>query len=367
MGLTQKGLETPSTRDRSKLKTRHKMKTVFSSYEIAHVWASQSAPYGRSPGNASFQGKVFRSWQTDIGVILQPGQAVLINSTSYSNSTSKVQGRMRCAVHHFPVKFYVDGLPRGEELRQLAKEPARIHEYCLRAAKEALDESKAPRIRQTTRDAKRSIARGHLEQANAVNDFFRLRKAPVNPDDIGAAVARLVRADAKKAREEEKARQIRAKAEAERVALWTEQSKEALTEWRTGERAEIPHYLGRLISLPAEGGYLGNAALRLSVDGTRVETSQGAQVLVRTVRFLWEFCAHARATKTAVAEQTVSRFPALDYYKVNSIDAFGNVSAGCHCIPFAEVEGVARALNLPPFNGEPAQSPQIPFVETVNS
>lgn len=32
------------------------MKTVFRSEEIAHIWAHRGAPYGRSPGNLSFDG-----------------------------------------------------------------------------------------------------------------------------------------------------------------------------------------------------------------------------------------------------------------------------------------------------------------------
>lgn len=107
-------------------------------------------------------------------------------------------------------------------------------------------------------------------------------------------------------------------------------------------------------------GIDGAALLRLSEDGERVETSKGAQVLVRTVKFLWAYCRTAKATQTPVPAETLARFPRLDHYTANQITEAGDLRAGCHYIPFAEIEYIAQKLHLPPFNGAPAEAPAIP-------
>ena len=90
------------------------MRTVFPSREIAHVWAHKRAPRGRSPGNASFEGNAFFSYGTAIAELIEiKGQTIaILNRTSYSISTSKVQSRCFGAVSHLP-HINVYGVRRG--------------------------------------------------------------------------------------------------------------------------------------------------------------------------------------------------------------------------------------------------------------
>ena len=64
------------------------MKTVFTSTEIAHVWVHESAPSGRSPGNASFDGDAFKSYATVIGRRIRSAgrTAYILDLASFSNS-----------------------------------------------------------------------------------------------------------------------------------------------------------------------------------------------------------------------------------------------------------------------------------------
>lgn len=253
-------------------------------------------------------------------------------------------------------------------------------------------EQSALRALQTRPSAKRDRfteeAKDLLTQAGEFSAIFGLKFPPVDAESFLARLApmaarlkkesvkatreRIARAKAnaekfaaeKKEREEKqaafapRAREINAA----RLALWREgkePSAEQFEAWDAEHRAALS-FMPQAVA--ADDPHAEAAALRLSADGSRVETSRGAQVLARTVCFLWPFVAKARATASAVAAETVARFPRLDHYNARSIDAHGNLSAGCHFIPFAEIERIARALNLPPFTLAEAEqcTPQIP-------
>lgn len=93
------------------------MKTVFKSNEIAHIWAHSGAPYGRSPGNLSFDGDAIKSYGTVIGRrIRHAGRAAyVLDRARFSVSTSKSQGRVACAIPDgekvFNVRIGCRGLP----------------------------------------------------------------------------------------------------------------------------------------------------------------------------------------------------------------------------------------------------------------
>ena len=75
------------------------MKTVFSGDMVFHVWANQSAPHGRrSDGRVYFEGRALYSYGSHfcLGYVMPDG-VTLLNSDSYSVSTSKHQGQTRNA------------------------------------------------------------------------------------------------------------------------------------------------------------------------------------------------------------------------------------------------------------------------------
>ena len=81
------------------------MKTVFDNSMTAHVWASRSQPHGRSNnGNFYFEGRTLYSYGGHFAVgYHMPDEAsgvVLLNSDSYSISTSKHQNEAWGATRH---------------------------------------------------------------------------------------------------------------------------------------------------------------------------------------------------------------------------------------------------------------------------
>lgn len=86
------------------------------------------------------------------------------------------------------------------------------------------------------------------------------------------------------------------------------------------------------------------AFLRLSADGRRVETSQGAEVPVRVCSIMWHLIGEQRAAgePRTFAPGAVK----LGHFSLDSIDAEGNVRAGCHFIRYTELADIAGRLSF---------------------
>lgn len=347
------------------------MKTVFTSSELPHIWAHQSAPYGKSPSNGSFQGRIYRSYATDIAVIVETGKTVILNVTSYSNTTAKQQNRIWQAVDHYANVLRLGDLGRSEVLRGEPKELARkVIEWNLSEAVKCAAQAKRAR---TYGENYLTSARNHVAMANKANEVFKLKRKPLDVNELDTLAVKLAEQQKRETAKERKAQAEREAQQAQARAERLERVKLAFAEWRAGRQQYSHEFYSFAIELfpiglfPVVDGFQPNAALRLSVDGTRVETSQGAQVRSSWARFLWSYCADARAKGEAVASDIVERFPALDHYAVRSIDSRGNLTVGCHRIAFDEVASIARQLNLPPFDGMLPDKPYIPEeVESID-
>ncbi len=332
---------------------------------LAHIWANQTdaeLSRGRSvqASAARFEGPAFWHHATVIARIYQRNGArlVLLDSARFSATTSQVQASLRSAMRDSDVNISAEFGRRGQSLQLSGLE---IWEACKAECAEYIEQASKARARAPFLI---DCARDAVTKAESVRAFFGLRNKPFAPD-LSELVAHAKHQAARVA-------DLAAKAEARKAKARATYGPELMALWRAhGERDLKWSHLSEAMkragcsSFPVapfvfSPGFDGNAALRLSVDGSRVETSQHAQVLTRTVRFLWAFCRHAKAMAEPVAAEVVARFPRLDNYNASSIDAGGNLTAGCHRIPFAEVEGIARELGLPPFDGTPAEAPTIP-------
>jgi hypothetical protein len=344
------------------------VKTCFNNAELAHVWLNltdaelDGGREGRG-SSFSFRGRELCSYATAIARIYPRNgrRLVLIDGSSFSNSTSKHQNYLRRALRDSDVNISLDFGRRGQAL---IFTPKQIWEACIAECQEYATQASKARGRAPYL---LGLARSAVVKAESVRVFFGLRNKPFAPDM--SKLIEYAKDEAAKRAEIEAAKQKRIakfmKEEAPRMlTLWRERQEGCIAwdEIKEHGRAlgvySLP--MGSLLSTPE---FQGTAALRLSEDGSRVETSQGAQVLVRTVKFLWAFCMDAKRNALAVSPDLIARFPRLDNYSVNAIDAGGNLTAGCHHIPFAEVQEIARALKLPPFNGELPQAPSIPAEE----
>lgn len=374
------------------------MKHVFSSHsELAHVWANLSraeCTEGRNgrASNCSFSGEAFVSWGTVIARHYWHAgrRCVVINSRAYSSSTRKHHSHVRRALSDSNGPRFEQPVPGGYG-QQWEPDPRVIHAGCVASALDSYSKSTHARVNRVWLF---NAAVETLAKANEATAFFGLRFKPFALAteaqqldtllSLGAQIKRQTDAQRRKEEKAQRAREELARVRAElRAKVLAHFAPQALANWRAhvstdtvnGSRPQrsASEQLGQhisegdLLDFAVSGqdrrGVLGQgrpAALRLSEDGSRVETSRSAQVLVRTVRFLWAFCATAKATQTPVPADTLARFPRLTHYTCDEIDAQGNVRAGCHFIAFVEIEGIARQLGLPPFNGQPAEAPAIP-------
>lgn len=89
------------------------MAEVFSNSMVAHIWAQQRQPYGRSNnGNFYFERETLYSYGTHfpVGIFAGPGGPVFLNSDSYSISTAKHKNDAWEAVRHIPERHYLPAL-----------------------------------------------------------------------------------------------------------------------------------------------------------------------------------------------------------------------------------------------------------------
>ncbi len=103
------------------------MAKVFNNSMVAHVWAQGGQAYGRSHnGNFYFDGRVLYSYGSHfaVGVRMNDNQAVL-NSDSYSISTSGMQSDASSAVSHFATVYVPKLQDIARELSYIANNGAK--------------------------------------------------------------------------------------------------------------------------------------------------------------------------------------------------------------------------------------------------
>lgn len=302
------------------------MKTRFSSREIAHVWAHQQAPRGKSPGNASFIGKVFYSYGTAIGELIEVNgqQIVIVNETSYSNSTSEVQSRMRGAISHLPeirvygVRMGTSNLtPYNFESKRVQKKWARerIRDSLDRAAKQS---ALAQRAR-SNKDYRTSEMLGWIEQANFIAKTFGL--PPLNVDITSLTEKH------KKAIENENRR------ERERQKKLEREKAEQIQKWVAGEPdAYFPMNVDRV--------YLRVNRNLQNEDKTPlvlIETSRGVSFPYDDGKRAFMFCMKMREKGW---RRNGEQFQ-IGSYQLDSIGPDG-IIAGCHRVSWATIEEFAK-------------------------
>lgn len=118
-----------------------------------------------------------------------------------------------------------------------------------------------------------------------------------------------------------------------------------LEEWRKHDRNTLPYV--RAFSRVK--------FLRLSKDGTRIETSSGAQVLVRFAPLVWRLVIDCMNAAGRFAECSHVDFPDFSFENYRGLTVFrdgaaptslGAISVGCHQISFSELIPIARQLGL---------------------
>ena len=317
-------------------------KEVYSTGEIAHLWANQAQKYARNPqGNFYFQGRTLYSYGEHHAVAaLYPAKGIcLFNDDSVSNTTAGHHSLAYRALDSrwdiilvprpdFPESRYnIEHLvqlivsneqqavaPRKMQIKRLEHRMAALrntltlHKYC-----------KAFKLKSKVKGE----ARKRLKQSEAdiqeLLDGYGAEYQPIKEEYNAKLQARQNARDAAASIRYEEMRKAR-----ERTA------KENEAKWREGDL--YTYSIGTI-----DGCYI----LRLKDD--RIETSGGAKVGLKAAKLVWKLADKCRKNKAVYAvppEKPVK----IDFYSLSRVDELGNVVIGCHKIEYIEMANIAKQL-----------------------
>lgn len=319
------------------------MKRKFSSHsEVAHVWAQQS----QSMGDASrmyFRDSTIYSYGSHFpaGIFITP-DIVAINSDHYSISTTKHMGYVRDAVSHkqclyLPTRIMKEIRPLNDMSGAGSKYRRKsLLEECIKHVQSEI--VKAGEIASNTRrkpatraDAINSAIYEYDQVAQVLALYkMRLPVAVTRMLETLKTDASAIAAANKKALAAEAAK--RAKAQRIEQARREAKAKEALPAWLAGN----DDYEHRNALFSSKETYL-------RVKGENVETSRGATFpLAHGLRALPLIRA---IVASGEVWQRNGKTIHLGHYQIDKIEA-GQIVAGCHTIPVAEVERLAASLGV---------------------
>jgi hypothetical protein len=287
---------------------------------VAHLWANQSQSEARN-GNRSFyfDGDTIFSYGGHFPVarIVTSSRgevAALFNPATYSQTTKCHQSLARSASSHL-AHFSVPSL--GEKWG--GGEPG--HADNLRHFKERIQSAAEAVARSRTfKDWRVRTLQELVSEANAYATFFGLRTRFKVPSD------KAVQAALTKSRRE--AAELRRR-EAERQRWALEMARELVSEWKAGKHVQVPSVV--------EDVFL---RVRHREGESVVETSKGAEVpLSHAARLL-------PVIRSGKPYQHNGHTIHVGHFRIDAIDADGNVTAGCHFIKRAELERLAGELGL---------------------
>lgn len=312
------------------------MKTVFTNREIPHLWAHATQAHAR--GNSlRFEGDTLFSYSTPIAKIYRNkrGAFALLSECNYSATTSKhisyargaIPPEMKAAfVPSYAFGHYYGGRYRGES--DARKAHAANFDYLV--GQLARIAERAGRVKTedaVTRECERA-AEYHKGLADYMIFFGVRRKMPPMPS-FAAAFER-----ARGLEHPDPVRDAkRFKAAEARKAAVQRAIDGAAPYWREyGTWPKLPRHARSV-----------TCATLLRVQGEEIVTSMGARVPLAAAPMVWNLVQRAIA---AGGFSKGLRTVMLGDYPLDSVDADGTLRAGCHVIPFAELELLARKLGL---------------------
>jgi hypothetical protein len=317
-----------------------RIKHVFPTHEIPHLWAHRTQEDARNPqGNLYFKGATIYSYRDSYPIASHvtnskegkaARSAVLIRTDSYSVTTSGHISAVRQSVPSGVTRFYVPSV----QVDWCWSTPGPDHDtnlaYFVEQAKESFRKAQNSRKYGTS---ELQTAFGYRDTAAQYAKFFGL--APTrkmfsflpNAKVLAALRLRLTeREDRAKVLDQARFARERVQRE-ERARIQTLDDAEQIELWRKGNpHAHVPW----------------NAPTMLRIKGSEVETSRGARVPM----------AHALRALSAVRRVVESGQEFIPnghtlhvgHYTVDRIEANGTLHAGCHVITLEEIERIAPEL-----------------------
>ena len=299
------------------------MKKVFSITELPHIWASQRQDEGRTPNGSMYfyKGTIYSYGNHFPIALIRPSGKVLMTWRSYSNSTAKHIRNVRAAISHMDVVYCYNP--------QLGISGNLVHEST--RCRREIDILKNTRTRPHTKDNARidldsliNNAKLYCEAMDTTleHQLEQMHKSTEEKNqeayDLFQYAMNLETFDYEKAvaDREKRVAKLTKKRDAEILA----KNQENLAAWLDGAHNS---WMLRDNITPM--------LLRVSADGTQIETTKGAKVSYES----------AKALYMAIQTGADVRGFEIDGYKVISNE--GVLKIGCHDIPPTEVERFASA------------------------
>lgn len=347
------------------------MRTVFTNSMCAHVWAQLSQPHGRS-GSMKFDGAVAYSYSTAVANIITPQgrRAVMLHLPNrWGVTTGQHLRHYQDAARHLP-QFEVpqlftyaapirdaapDATLHNENVAALTANYQKERDALLRVpadswrvralATEDRDGRELPRdpaddsnvsAAHVTLCRLAGVLRDYAEAFGIVCDALPWQ---TDGDKIVARRDRILN-DPKRAAKQAAAAEARERAAAKRKAAAIEalrvaqlDAHERVGRWLAGEDVRLQYG-----DVPRERGAL------LRVKGESVQTSQGADAPVSHVRPALAFWLRTTRDRLTYERDPAMASVRLGHFRLDSIDADGNVRAGCHYITAATVRALVETL-----------------------
>lgn len=349
-----------------------RLKQVFrDADEVAHVWAQQTQNFGRtSTHNVYFRGRTIYSYGEHFPLAsfldTPKGRVILINSRTYSTSTSRHQSSARSAVWHSSMDMF--RIPLDERDRH-GISPADFHNYVhrvLMAEKpeegyyadiytkrvqddhdylrkhwekiiaDSLERAANKRVKPENREAAANHAKAMVENMRRWCVLWDLDWKLPNLDDQEEFFADIKRRAEEEAERIEAERLERQRKELEALEERRKRDAEEWQLWREGKRRDCPGSW-------AIGG--DKITVYHGEEGDEVVTSRGASVPLDHALRAWPIILMAYKLGRAGKPKGDQGFR-MGYYTLDSIAKDGTLEIGCHRIPKGEVLRVARLLGL---------------------
>lgn len=308
------------------------MKTVFDNRQAAHVWAQQNQPSGRSSnGNLFFEGKTIYSYGYHFPIAsFITHDTVLVNSDSYSISTSKHQNYVAGAISH-KNRLHVS----TRVIKAFSNEREFGPNTRLALSNDAIDTAKRWIEKAAKRKARKFAANDLVKAQSAIQAAehiftyfdaappkeFNAFKKTLSGDDVQKVIA----AEKSRLDKEEKARIKREKEAQEKL-------KASCLLWAEFKEHDMPVYQSKKIYM--------------RINGDEIETTKGARFPVTHAIPAFKMIRHAHENKKDM--DCSSSLVRLGHFKIDHVDAQGNVKAGCHYVEWDEIERIARILKIYP-------------------
>jgi hypothetical protein len=313
------------------------MKTRFQSQQqVAHVWAQQNHESGRCNGALYFEGPTIYSYGSHFPcATFIDDETVLVNSDSYSVSTSKQQGYVRSAINHKKriyastavIKAFLwDRSFNAQAQNAALTELTRAVENSIFRAKQ----KKAAKYKANDINAARSsiaTCKGLFDSFGIAYPEALLKLEAMTQGDDFAAIVQAD--DERRAALAKIEKEKREKIEAEVIA-------DIKTNWING------------LPLQSEYSLYSCSKIFMRIEGDEIITTRGARFPVAHAVKAFKFIRAVKENEVPQAWTKNGKTIHLGHFEIDMIASDGTVKAGCHTVEYDEILRLATILKIYP-------------------